>query len=373
MKPKLDWNLPLGLLASLAFYALPALAAAETESNLEKTFPSKPDGQLVVEADRGSISITTGDRADVSILVKRSLSRTSEETAAEVFAAHEVSFAQEGDRVIVRGKLKNNLTRTLNRAAQNLNVRYEIAVPRQFNLDLRTAAGSISSSDIQGRVKARTSGGSLKFAAIRGPFDGETAAGSIRLGSASGAVLAKTSGGSIDMGTLDSETTAETSAGSISVDLAKAKLVAKTSGGSVRVGQVDAPAELRTSAGSITVKSARGPLVARTAGGSITIDDAQATVLAETSAGSVSAAFSAQPDGDCKLTTSGGSITVRLDPELGFELDARTSGGRVSTDIPVTATVSGEVKTDGLKGKLNGGGGALVLRTSAGNISIKKR
>jgi hypothetical protein len=57
----------------------------------------------------------------------------------------------------------------------------------------------------------------------------------------------------------------------------------------------------------------------------------------------------------------------------GDNLDARTSGGRVSTDLPVVVTVVGEHKTDVLQGKLNGGGKALVLKTSAGNIRLRKR
>jgi hypothetical protein len=35
--------------------------------------------------------------------------------------------------------------------------------------------------------------------------------------------------------------------------------------------------------------------------------------------------------------------------------------------------VTGEARNEGLKGKINSGGKTLLLRTSAGNVSIRKK
>jgi DUF4097 and DUF4098 domain-containing protein YvlB len=384
------------------------LQAQTTEGNLSKRFDVKPGGQLVMDVDRGGIEITTGETSEVKVEVKRKITGVSSPKAEETLAAHEVTLDQDGDRVEVHARFKKDFLQSFNKAAQKLQVRYEVLVPRKFNLDLRTSAGEISSSDIEGSVKARTAGGSLKFSEIKGPFEGMTSAGSIHLQGASGVVTAKTSGGSISLGTLASDATAETSAGSISVKRANAKLTATTHGGSIELGELEGPARVETSAGSITVKAAKeqlsaithggrieagelggpadletsagsikvgaahAPLVANTSGGGIEIDQAADTITAHTSAGSITAAFTAQPHGDCRLTTSGGGINVRIAENLGFDLDARTSGGRVITELPVTITVVGEHKSGALRGKLNGGGKLLELKTSAGDIVLKK-
>ncbi len=354
------------------FCATSSLRAATTESNLSKSFPVKPGGQLVVEVDRGSIEIKTGDRPDVAIEVKRKITGADTAKAQEIFAAHEVTFDQDGDHVAVRGKFKKDPNQWFNRGRINFEVQYLISLPKQFNLDLRTAAGSITSADIEGTVKAKTSGGNLKFSAIKGSLEANTSAGSITLASATGPVTAKTSGGNIQLGQLSADTSALTSAGSISVETARAKLTARTSGGNLELGELSGPAEVETSAGSIQVHSARGTLKAKTSGGSIEIADAQDAVTAQTSAGSVSAAFSAQPPGDCSLITSGGNVQVKLAGNLAFDVQAKTSAGRVSTELPITSTVVGESKTGVLEGKLNGGGKTLLLKTSAGNITIRK-
>ena len=379
-----------------------------TEANLSKRFNVKPGGQLVIEVDRGGIEISTGETSEVKVEVKRKITGVSSAKAEETFAAHELTFDQDGDRVEVHARFKKDFLQSLNKATQKMQVHYEILVPSKFNLDLRTSAGEISSSDIEGTVKARTAGGSLKFGHVKGPFEGITSAGSISLEGASGVVTAKTSGGSISLGNLESETTAETSAGSIAVKRANSKLTAITHGGSIdlgelsgparvetsagsivvktakeqlsaithggriEIGELSGPAQLETSAGSIKVSSAHAPLVANTSGGGIEIDQAQDTVVAHTSAGSIAAAFTGQPHGDCRLTTSGGGINLRVAENLGFDLDARTSGGRVITELPVTITVVGEHRNGALKGKLNGGGKLLELKTSAGDIVLKK-
>jgi DUF4097 and DUF4098 domain-containing protein YvlB len=373
MKTNISFLLRTGIWVSLAItFHRANLHAAPTESNLKRSFAVNPGGNLIVDADVGSIDVATEDRKDISIEVKRSVTGVGNAKAQEIFAAHEVTFDQDGERVQVRAKFKEESGKWFRRGRVNYHLRYLIALPKRFNLDLHTAAGGITVADIEGTVKAKTSGGSLKFGAIKGSLEANTSAGSITMVSATGPVTVKTSGGNIQLGQLEADTTAQTSAGSISVKGAKAKLAAKTSGGSLELGELSGPAEVETAAGSIQVQSVRGTLAAKTSGGSIEIVDAQDAVNAQTSAGSVSAAFSAQPKGDCRLVTSGGNVEVKLAGSLSFDIEAKTSGGRVSTELPVTTTLVGEHKTGVLEGKLNGGGKALLLKTGAGNINIRR-
>jgi DUF4097 and DUF4098 domain-containing protein YvlB len=171
---------------------------------------------------------------------------------------------------------------------------------------------------------------------------------------------------------LNGDTIAETGSGSISVGSAKAKLTAKTSGGDIRLGQLDDGTTAQTGSGSINVKSARAKLIAKSSGGDLHIDDAAATLQAHTGSGSVSASFSAQPKGDSALTTSGGDIHVKLAEQLAFDVEAKTSGGEVTTDLPIASTIVGKPKTGELKGILNDGGKTLLLKTGSGNITIRK-
>ena len=74
----------------------------------------------------------------------------------------------------------------------------------------------------------------------------------------------------------------------------------------------------------------------------------------------------------CSLRTSGGQITFTLIPDIAVDVEAKTSGGRISTDFAVESTIQGKVPQNRLEGSINGGGPLLKLRTSGGNIHLQK-
>ena len=69
-----------------------------------------------------------------------------------------------------------------------------------------------------------------------------------------------------------------------------------------------------------------------------------------------------------ELETSAGSIEVMVPPDAGLDIEAEASSGRVTSELPFTGT---RTDRESMKGKINGGGKSLVLRSGAGSISIK--
>ena len=310
--------------------ALLPVTRAETEEKLEKTFPASAGGQLVVEVDFGSIEVSSNAVDEVSIHVWRRVSRGSKADEQSFLDERPVTFTQEGSTVTVRSKgpaLKNW------KGKQRVEAKYVIAVPSQFGARLKTAGGSIDLRDLQGAFNASTSGGALKFARLRGPLDGRTAGGAIRMNDCDGALKIQTSGGRIDV-----------------------------SGGG---GTLDG----RTSGGSVAVKTFQGPVHVESDGGGIRLDDVAGKVYGATSGGSISASFSSLTE-PVNLQTSGGSVTLRAPANAAFDLDASTSGGGTSSELPVTIT--GKKAHDHLKGPVNGGGKPVVLRSDGGGVQVKR-
>ena len=70
------------------------------------------------------------------------------------------------------------------------------------------------------------------------------------------------------------------------------------------------------------------------------------------------------------LYTTNGSINLKLPRNFSGQIDAKTSKGRVRSDFPVPSTDKSEKQ---LAGKIGDGGSAKVkLRTTNGNINVKK-
>ena len=53
-----------------------------------------------------------------------------------------------------------------------------------------------------------------------------------------------------------------------------------------------------------------------------------------------------------------------------LDIDARASGGNVVSSIPIATLVTRSNPGNSIQGKLNGGGPALILRSSSGDIRI---
>ena len=311
-------SLVLALVASATF----ALA----QDRIQRSFDVASGGQLTVRAERASIEVHSepGERLALEVVSRG---------GRDILDDYDVDFDQQGNNISLEIKSRGGtLSRWFSFGRRGLRVK--AVVPTEYDVDLNTSGGSIAVDDLTGRVTGRTSGGSLKFARIEGPVDGRTSGGSIQVSEVSG---------------------------TIDID---------TSGGGIRIAEITGDVDAKTSGGSITAREVVGDLLLRTSGGGITVQGAAGTVDAKTSGGSVSASFTKQPDADCRLSTSGGSVTVYLDPDLSFEIDARAGGGGVRSDLPVTAR--GRQSKHTLQGTLNGGGPKLLLRTSGGSVRIRE-
>jgi len=309
-------------IAFLIAFAAPSLFAA-TSQPFHKTFTVSPGGTLTIDADVGDLEITTGSGNNVTVDVTQSSRSTR---------FMDITADQFQNNVTVKGKFEGG--RSWSWGNWNSDAKFVVSIPANYNVELATSGGEIRVADLQGQVKVKTSGGGIKLGKISGPVTAHTSGGDITLGGSGAAADLHTSGGGIEIGNV--------------------------------VGNVQA----KTSGGSVSVEHAGGDVYIRSSGGGIDIGEAGGTVDASTSGGSIRARLASQPKADSRLSTSGGGITVSLAPSVAVELDAHTSGGDVVTDIPIT--IQGRQNESEIAGKINGGGPKLVLRSSGGDIRIRK-
>lgn len=300
---------------------------------LEKTFEVSKGQLLELRSDLGSVSVETWDRDQVHIVIENRSKSIRSRSVEDILDKFDFDLEKNSRGVSVIVERKGS--KWLGGWSSGINMHFEIKVPSEFNLDLKTAGGSIDVTDISGDVNLRTSGGS------------------VRVGHVDGAVVAKSSGGGITLAGATHDVEISSSGGGISIGETKGKVNASTSGGGVSVDGASGDTHVSTSGGGITLKNIAGNINANTSGGPIRAE------------------FVGDIDSDCVLRTSGGGITVSINPDVAFTIDASTSGGSVSTDFPVT--VQGKLKSNVLQGEINGGGPLLVLKTSGGSIKINKR
>jgi DUF4097 and DUF4098 domain-containing protein YvlB len=128
---------------------------------------------------------------------------------------------------------------------------------------------------------------------------------------------------------------------------------------------VEGDAEANTSGGTIRADMVVGNLDAKTSGGSIRLSGIKGNVEAKTSGGSISAEI-LTPRDIIDLRTSGGSITVTVPQEQGYDLDL--DANRVHAEL---INFNGRAERDEIRGTFNGGGTMLKAKTSGGSIRLE--
>ncbi|EQD50019.1 conserved hypothetical protein, secreted, partial [mine drainage metagenome] len=166
-------------------------------------------------------------------------------------------------------------------------VRFTIEVPRDYPVDLRTSGGDIGVRDLNASVHAASSGGDISIAGVAGKIGLHTAGGDIQVKNDNGAANMSSAGGDIDIA--DS------------------------------TGALD----LRTGGGDIRLRNDTGKIQGFTAGGGV-----WARLRAN--------------DG-VSFSSGGGDIDVLLPRNVGAALDARSNGGSLTSEFPLSTT---RIKSD---------------------------
>lgn len=198
----------------------------------------------------------------------------------------------------------------------SISILYKITVPENFNVNGKTSGGNILLSNIDGKITLKTSGGDINVDKSKGQFSLHTSGGNIQLKYCSGNTIARTSGGDIVCKNL---------LGSFS---------AKTSGGNIYAERINGKVETKTIGGDITVI----------------------------------------PSGDnagINATTSGGNISLELDPAVKADIKFHCAGGNIQNRAKNLQPE--EISSSKLIGKLNGGGNLVECKTSGGDIRLSNR
>jgi len=112
------------------------------------------------------------------------------------------------------------------------------------------------------------------------------------------------------------------------------KLKLTTTNGKIRAEGIDGPVDARASNGTVNVKGAQGALSLVSSNGAIQCDANDAMLKAETTNGPVEFRGSLA-EGTHSIRSSNGRVRLKLPAQLAFQIDAKTSNGKISTEFDV--------------------------------------
>jgi hypothetical protein len=219
---------------------------------------------------------------------------------------------------------------------------------------VKTTFGEVSIEQIGGAVTVENSNGNIGAKEIKGKAEFNTSFGSIEASGLRKGVRATTGNGRISLNDVGGDA------------------FVKTSFGSVNVQRINGNLKVDNSNGPVVANSISGEAVAKMSFGSVTLDDVAGSITVDNQNGAVMVS-EARTSSGCKsvtVKTSFAPIQVRISEGSGYTVSARTSFGRINSELPITT--SGQMGGDSLNGKIGNGGCTLSLTNSNGNIEILK-
>lgn len=194
-------------------------------------------------------------------------------------------------------------------------------------------------------IEARNRGGGLNL------FGGSPGAEIIVTAPAATCIDLTTSNGHMELRGIEGSGPVTTSNGKIHLVNVKGRHDVRTSNGRVEINGMDGDGEVRTTNGSIKLINVRGAFQASTTNGSIYFEGE----LTQSAA--------------CRLESSNGSVKVNLTGNPSLKIDARTSNGKVRSELQAS-TVTLEEKNH-LVATVGEGEGELFVRTTNGSVHIE--
>ncbi|MFI5057673.1 MAG: DUF4097 family beta strand repeat-containing protein [Candidatus Acidiferrales bacterium] len=291
-----------------ALLAVTLIVPSARAEEWTKSYTISGRANVRVDTNDGSVRIATTDTKQVEFVVDYDGYKLDKNLHIE--------SRQDGDHVELSARVSGHWG--FSWGGSHRNVRIEVRMPRDADLQVDTGDGSVQTQPVNGKVKIHTGDGSVRCEAVNGDVDVDTGDGSITLEGAKGDVRLRTGDGHIDARNVDGKLDATSGDGHIKID-----------------GRFDA----------LNIKTGDGSIDAHVLPGSKLVSG-------------------------WNIHTGDGSVDLVLPGELQANIDASTNDGRISLGIPVT--VEGTFSTSQLHGKMNGGGQSLTIHTGDGSIRLSR-
>jgi DUF4097 and DUF4098 domain-containing protein YvlB len=255
----------------------------EVARTFEVTAPLEIDLSTV----NGSLSVAGQDGTHATVHARARFSAASNESADELASLVEDDIKYQDGRLWLRSPHEDNFpgfaqgfwaALSMGRKWQELEIDYEVRLPRDSNGKLRCVNGRIECSHLSGPLSASTVNGSLEI---------DDVPGQTKLTTVNGRIEARRYGGG------EARTT-------------NGRLLLQEPLGAVEISGVNGRTEIESAGGDVTVKCMNGPVT-----------------------------VSGPVRGDIDIKTMNGTILLQVPEGSSFEIDAHSEGGDVSSDLDV--------------------------------------
>jgi DUF4097 and DUF4098 domain-containing protein YvlB len=324
-----------------------------------------PGSVVRINTSRGDITVDgLSDEKQLRVVVRKTGYAMSEEEAHSKASGAKVNVQQTGKDVTLDAG-------GVSRKDGDVRVSFEVKVPRNVALDLRTQRGDVRASGVSGDVTASVT---------HGDVDVHDSGGEVRADVGRGDVRVTTAKGNVHVSGKGSEVEVDDVAGAATIDgefygPIVARNVARgarfvSSHTDLNIGGL--PGRMDVESGEVRVQDAAGPLLLTTSDKSINLEDISGRIQVQNKRGDITVRLTAPPKEQIDLNNESGAVELALPTKSAFEMNATSRSGEIQNELNDSALQSTQQGGDSkLQGTVGAHGPKITLNTSYGPIRLK--
>jgi len=332
------------------------------DDTLEQSFPAK--GSLRVVCDHGSLNISPSDGNTLRVVVHKKLYAQNQNDANKYNDGSKPQITIEGSEV----RLNANTSGAGDHAVQS---DMDIFVPRDAVLDIANKRGDVTINDHKADVKVSLQHGDVTLDEIMGAVKLNINKGSVRASKIGGDLDVE---GHIDNATVDDVAGAVHLRGDFFQDIRLSKIAKTATFKSERSDMefASVPGEIEIATDSVRGNDLSGPSRLVTRSKEIHLEDVSGDLQVETSNGEIDIhAANKLPVGRMTITGKHGDITLTLPANAGFQIEANTRKGDITSDFGAIK-INESKGTSEASGTVGNGASKLQITADTGDIRITK-
>ena len=332
------------------------------DDTLQQPFPAK--GNLRVACDHGSLNISPSDDNTLRVVVHKKLYAKTQDDANKYNDGTKPQVTVNGNSVL----LNANTNGAGDHAVQ---ADMDIFLPRDAVVDVASKRGDVAINDRKSDIKVTLQRGDVTLNEIGGSAKISLEKGSIRASKIAGDLDID---GRIDNVTVDEVAGAVHLTGDFFEDMRLSKIAKtvtfKSSRSDMEIASV--PGDLEISSDSVRGNQLSGPSRVNTRSKDIHLEGVTGDLQVDNSNGDVEVTAAGKlPVGKMNISGKHGDITLTLPSSAGFQIDATTRKGTITSDFSALK-IDQTNDSSRVSGTVGNGASKLQINTDTGDIRISK-
>jgi hypothetical protein len=241
------------------------------------------------------------------------------------------------------------------------------------SLEVENSNGGVEVNKVGGALRVRSSFGKVDATGIGGDAVIDNSNSGVTLADVTGSAQVHTSFGAVRVTNVAKGTRITAENGAVTVADLGGTVYVRTTFGMVDASKLEGELTVENSNGAVKASDVKGGASVRTSFAPVTLDGIGGKVDVENQNGSVDVRAVRAAAGKCfplSVRSSFGAIRVYLPDGAGFRVDAKTSFGKINSEMPLT--LAGGMSGDEVTGVIGDGKCPLTVANSNGSIDLLK-